>query len=281
MEEAEVELQDYLNILRKRGWIIILTACITAVSALGFSLVQTPKYKATAKLSVNPARADWGLANAAKTLLRNYTINMTTHKTAQKVIDRAQLDMSTDDLLSKVTVSSDESNLTLQVDAKDYDPVVAIQIAQTMAEVFIEGQTEWNNKQDKSDRIEVSLLDDVRDAPLFSPKKKINTLAGGIFGVLLGGVIILLLEWLESDILRTPGDVERHTRGLQSWYIQAKGPQIRPGATDQYADSFHRWLPGRRRGRRPGPHPVTSLVRNSLTRLHCSRRICNPAAKSL
>ncbi|TEU19433.1 MAG: hypothetical protein E3J21_03790 [Anaerolineales bacterium] len=209
MEEAEVELQDYLNILRKRGWIIILTACITAASALGFSLVQTPKYKATANLSVNPARADWGLANAAKTLLRNYTINMTTHKTAQKVIDRAQLDMSTDDLLSKVTVSSDESNLTLQVDAKDYDPVVAIQIAQTMAEVFIEDQTEWNNKQDKRDRIEVSLLDDVRDAPKFSPKIKINTLAGGIFGVLFGGVIILLLEWLESDILRTPGDVER------------------------------------------------------------------------
>jgi len=27
--------------------------------------------------------------------------------------------------------------------------------------------------------------------------------------VLLGGVIILFLEWLESDILRTPGDVER------------------------------------------------------------------------
>jgi capsular polysaccharide biosynthesis protein len=209
MEEAKVELQDYLNILRKRGWIIVLMACITAASALGFSLVQTPKYRATAKLSVNPARADWGLANAAKTLLRNYTINMTTHKTAQKVIDRAELDMSTDDLLSKVTVSSDESNLTLQVDAKDYDPVVAIQIAQTLAEVFIEDQTEWNNKQDKSDRIEVSLLDDVRDAPKFSPKNKINTLAGGIFGVLLGGVIILLLEWLESDILRTPGDVER------------------------------------------------------------------------
>lgn len=205
-----MELRDYLNILRKRGWIIILTACITATSALGFSLLQTPKYKATARLSVNPARADWGLANAAKTLLRNYTINMTTHKTAQKVIDRAQLDMSTDDLLSKVTVSSDESNLTLQVDAKDYDPVVAIQIAQTMAEVFIEDQTEWNQKQDKRDRIEVSLLDDVRDAPKFSPKIKINTLAGGIFGVLLGGVIILFLEWLESDILRTPGDVERY-----------------------------------------------------------------------
>ncbi len=204
-----MELQDYLNILRKRGWIIILTACITAASALGFSLVQTPKYKATAKLSVNPARADWGLANAAKTLLRNYTINMTTHKTAQKVIDRAQLDMSTDDLLSKVTVSSDESNFTLQVDVKDYDPVVAIQIAQTMAEVFIEDQTEWNQKQDKRDRIEVSLLDDVRDAPKFSPKTKINTLAGGIFGVLLGSVIVLFLEWLESDILRTPGDVER------------------------------------------------------------------------
>ncbi len=204
-----MELQDYLNILRKRGWILILTACITAASALGFSLMQTPKYKATARLSVNPARADWGLANAAKTLLRNYTINMTTHKTAQKVIDRAQLDMSTDDLLSKVTVSSDESNFTLQIDAKDYDPVVAIQIAQTLAEVFIEDQTEWNQKQDQRDRIEVSLLDDVRDAPKFSPKTKINVLAGGIFGLLLGSMIVLFLEWLESDILRTPGDVER------------------------------------------------------------------------
>ena len=209
MEEAKVELQDYLNILRKRGWIILLTACITAASALGFSLMQTPKYKATAKLSVNPARPDWGLVGAAKMVLRNYTINMTTHKTAQKVIDRAQLDMSTDDLLSKVTVSSDESDLTLQVDAKDYDPVVAIQIAQTLSEVFIEDQTEWNQKQDRQDQIEVSLLDNVRDAPKFSPKIKINTLAGGIFGVLLGGVIVLFLEWLESDILRTPGDVER------------------------------------------------------------------------
>jgi capsular polysaccharide biosynthesis protein len=209
VEEARVGLQGYLNVLRKRGWIILLTVCITAASALGFSLVQTPRYKATARLSVNPARADWGLANAAKTLLRNYTINMTTHKTAQKVIDRAQLDMSTDDLLSKVTVSSDESNLTLQVDAKDYDPVVAIQIAQTLSEVFIEDQTEWNQKQDRRDQIEVSLLDNVRDAPKFSPKIKVSTLAGGIFGVLLGGVIVLLLEWLESDILRTPGDVER------------------------------------------------------------------------
>jgi capsular polysaccharide biosynthesis protein len=209
MEEAKVELQDYLNILRKRGWIIILTACITAASALGFSLMQTPKYKATAKLSVNPARADWGLVGAAQNLLRNYTINMTTHKMAQKIIDRAELDMSTDDLLGKVTVSSDQSNFTLQVDVKDYDPVVAIQIAQTLSEVFIEDQTEWNQKQDRRDQIEVSLLDNVRDAPKFSPKIKINTLAGGIFGVLLGGVIVLFLEWLESDILRTPGDVER------------------------------------------------------------------------
>jgi len=238
MEEDKVELQDYLNILRKRGWIIILTACITAASALGFSLMQTPRYKATARLSVNPARADWGLANAAKTLLRNYTINMTTHKTAQKVIDRAQLDMSTDDLLSKVTVSSDESNLTLQVDVKDYDPVVAMQIAQTLAEVFIEDQTEWNQKQDQRDRIEVSLLDNVRDAPLFSPKKKINTLAGGIFGVLLGSVIVLFLEWLESDILRTPGDVERFIGLTVLGAIPALGGSG-PGASRQKGHRLH------------------------------------------
>ena len=55
----------------------------------------------------------------------------------------------------------------------------------------------------------MSILNDARQY-LFSPRKKINTLAGGIFGVMLGVVIAFFLEWLESDIVRTAEDVERH-----------------------------------------------------------------------
>jgi capsular polysaccharide biosynthesis protein len=35
-------------------------------------------------------------------------------------------------------------------------------------------------------------------------------LAGGLFGLLVGFVVVFVLEWLEADVLRTSEDVERH-----------------------------------------------------------------------
>ncbi|MGD8399082.1 MAG: hypothetical protein PVG11_09515, partial [Anaerolineae bacterium] len=60
-----------------------------------------------------------------------------------------------------------------------------------------------------SDRIYVSKVDDVRYAVVASPKWKFNTLAAGLFGAIVGGIIVFFLEWLQSDILQTPGDVQK------------------------------------------------------------------------
>ena len=103
-----MEIRDYLNILRKRGWIIIVLALLAAGAAFAISQVQTPAYKAKATVSVVPARPDWGLGNTAKDLLRNFAVNIKTHKTARQVIDAAQLDLSTYDLLAKVYIPEDE-----------------------------------------------------------------------------------------------------------------------------------------------------------------------------
>ena len=43
----------------------------------------------------------------------------------------------------------------------------------------------------------------------FRPQTTINTAAGGIFGLLLGALIVAALEWIESGLVRTPADVER------------------------------------------------------------------------
>jgi hypothetical protein len=52
-------------------------------------------------------------------------------------------------------------------------------------------------------------VDVIRDVPLASPKWKFNTLAGAVFGAIVGGIIVFFLEWLQSDILRTTADVEK------------------------------------------------------------------------
>lgn len=207
-----MEINDYLKILRKRGWIMLVVAVIAAASAFAFSKMQTPIYSASVKLSVVPARAtDWGSSNSLKDLLRNYAENIRTHTMAAVVIDRAQLDMDTTTLLGKLFVNPDSSTFTLEIEARDRDPKVAMDMVDTMAKVFIEDRDRWNQQQDKRDRIEVRMLDSVYNLGYeqYSPQTKINTLAGGLFGLLVGAIVIFFLEWLELDTIRTPADVER------------------------------------------------------------------------
>jgi len=204
-----VEIQEYFRILWKRGWIIVLVAFITVASAYGFSKMQMKEYKGSIKLQFRTARADWGLQNAAKGLLPSYREFITNDKTAAQVIDRLRLDMSNDSLLAKVTTSADEATFAVQIDARDHDPKIASDIARTFAEVFKEEQDTWNQQQDKRDQVHVYMWNEAR-VSLFKPRTKINTLAGGIFGLMLGVVIAFFLEWLESDIVRTAEDVERH-----------------------------------------------------------------------
>ncbi|MBI1879383.1 MAG: hypothetical protein HYR94_14390 [Chloroflexi bacterium] len=207
-----MEIKDYLRILRKRGWIMLVVAAIAAASAFGFSKMQTPIYSASVKLSVVPARAtDWGSSNSLKDLLRNYAESIRTHTMAAVVIDRAQLDMDTTTLLDKLFVNPDSSTFTLEIEARDRDPKVAMDMVDTMAKVFIQDRDQWNQQQDKRDRIDVRMLDSVYNLGYeqYSPQTRINTLAGGLFGLLVGAIVVFFLEWLEMDTIRTAGDVER------------------------------------------------------------------------
>jgi capsular polysaccharide biosynthesis protein len=203
-----VQLKDYLRIITKRGWIILLVAVITTGSALVFSRIQTPVYRSTIYLNVWPARLDWGLQQTIKGLMRNYTGTIASRDTAMKVIDRLQLDITPDELREKLTVTSIESDFLMQIDADDYDPLIARDIAQTTAEVFVERISVYMLDQDKAERVEVSIRDYALPGALHKPKWKINALAGAIFGIIIGGLVVFILEWLQADTLRTSEDVE-------------------------------------------------------------------------
>jgi capsular polysaccharide biosynthesis protein len=203
-----VQLKDYLRIITKRGWIILLVAVITTASALVFSRIQTPVYRSTIYLNVWPARLDWGLQQTIKGLMRNYTGTIASRDTAMKVIDRLQLDITPDELREKLTVTSIESDFLMQIDADDYDPLIARDIAQTTAEVFVERISVYMLDQDKAERVEVSIRDYALPGALHKPKWKINALAGAIFGIIIGGLVVFILEWLQADTLRTSEDVE-------------------------------------------------------------------------
>ncbi len=206
-----MQLKDYARVLLKRGWIIILLAVLAAGSAYVFSKLQTPVYRSTVTLSARPARpSDYGQSLAIKNLLRNYVQQMQSPALTQQVIDKQQLDMTPEKFVSLLNFNADESTLTISIEARHPIAAVAAGMAQTLSDVFISTHNQENLQIDQQDRILVKPLRNATSPVIFSPKTSINTLAGAILGALIGVVIIFALEWVESDIVRTAEDIERH-----------------------------------------------------------------------
>lgn len=204
-----MELRDYARILRQRGWLILLMAGLTAVSVFGFSKMQTPMYESNLRLLVLPVRSDFGNVNAAKELLRSYEQWLYSRYRAQDVINNMQLDMTAGELLGDVKVASESSSFVIQLAVENSNPDLANDIAREWGNLLIHRQTENNDKLQKEDRIDIEFLDDPQ-AGLDRPKTKINTLAGAVFGALLGVILVFALEWIQSGTVHRREDVERY-----------------------------------------------------------------------
>ena len=202
-----MNLNYYARILIRRGWILVLAMVITAGAAFALSKVQTPVYRATQLVLLQPARNDYGLTEVLRILLRSYVVYLNTDTQAAAAIDRLQLDMTPGDLRRYTTISSDPTQLIVQIDVDMQDGPQAARIATELGRLLVEYRTEDNRDLQREDRID-ALLIDTATYGLHSPKTRINVLAGAVLGLLLGGVVVFALEYLESNILRRRDDVE-------------------------------------------------------------------------
>jgi capsular polysaccharide biosynthesis protein len=208
-----MELSDYFRILRQRGWIIVVVAIVAAVSAFGFSKLQRPIYKSSMQVTVLPARNDLGLAQTTKQLLRAYVTIMDTKNWAARVLQHFEqsgtpLDMTPEQLKNNVVIASFEDKNVIQIDVKNGDGEMGNRIAYAWALEFQDWRNQENDKVRKEDRVDVVMGDNPTYSK-FRPQTTINVAAGGIFGLLLGALIVAVLEWLEAGIVRTPADLER------------------------------------------------------------------------
>jgi capsular polysaccharide biosynthesis protein len=203
-----MELRDYLRILRKRGWIIILTTLLTAAAAWGFSQMQTVEYKSTINVFVRPDRIDNGTLLATKQILRGFVRYIDSENFAQRVINAIGLDMLPGVLKGRVTIASKDEDYIIQIDVVDTDPAQSERIALEWASQFVAWRKLDNNEQRKEDRVSADIVQNPTTGK-FRPQTTLNVVAGAIIGLLLGVVIVFFLESIESNILRSPDDIER------------------------------------------------------------------------
>ncbi len=205
-----MDLRAYLDILWRRGWIILQVAVLAGVGAFGISLKQTKIWEATVHISAVPAIPDSSATDTAQDFLTNFVDDIDTQDMASQVIARAQLDMTPGDLLGKITVSAVPEDFLIRIDGRDQDPQVATQIVSTMAQIFTNKWVAYYNTQDEADRIAVKIVDSVIEPVVYRPVPLESAAAGLVMGALIGVLIVLALDWMEGDILATPATIQRY-----------------------------------------------------------------------
>ena len=203
-----MSLMEYGRIIIRRGWILLLLAAIAAGSAYFLSKRQSPIYRSTQLVLISPARNDFGLDQASKSLLPSYVVFLDSEDRAREVITQLQLDMTPGQLRSNTTVAADLSRRVIQIDVELADGNLANDVARTWGELLIQWRNAENQRVRLEDRINAVLPDSARFGQI-RPRPVVNALAGAILGVLLGSVFVFILEYLESSIMRRREDVER------------------------------------------------------------------------
>lgn len=203
-----MSLIDYGRILFRRGWIMLLLAAIAAVSAYALSQIQTPLYRATQLVLIQPARADLGLAEGLLREINSYQVFLSSSERAQEVIDALQLDMLADSVLGATQITVNRENLTVQIDVTLENGDLAAQVARQWGDLFAEYRERDNQTRRQEDRVR-AILPDKAIYTLYSPRTALNVIAGAVLGFLVGGVLVFVLEYLESAIVHRREDVER------------------------------------------------------------------------
>ena len=203
-----MKLSDYVRIMRRSGWIVLLAMVIAAGSALVFSKLQTPVYRSEQKILIEPARNDFGLTQTLVVLLNSYAEWLSTNSLAQQVIDALKLDMTPGQLVADTLITPDRNNDLLNVDVSMTDGNVANDVARTYGVLF----NQWLDKQNQpltlDSRINAELLD-MPSYALIRPTTQVNVLAGALLGLLIGGAAIVTIETINANIVRRAADVER------------------------------------------------------------------------
>lgn len=202
-----MNLTEYVRILVRRGWIMVLLALISGGSAYYLSQQQTPVYRATQRVVIQPSRADLGLAEASIRLLNSLVVIMDSEQIAAEVIEELNLDMTPGQLKSNVTLAPDQLRLVIQIDAKNGDPAVASAVARAWGQKLKDYREAANQLVRREDRVD-AVLPDLPSVGQDAPRPRILGAAGAILGLIVGGVVVFMLEYVESSIIRRREDLD-------------------------------------------------------------------------
>jgi capsular polysaccharide biosynthesis protein len=205
-----MELSEYLEVLFRWGWVIVLVTALCAGGAIGLGKLQTPRYTSLVELNVTPARLDLGLSQTVTNLLRNYASGIQSESMARRVIERLALQgWDAANLRSHIKAEAVENEYKIKIEVTDPDPAFAKRVAQATAELLISDVQAFAAKQDPLDRLTATMLNGgAQTATRTWPKNRLLAFLGLGGGLVLGLLAALVLEWSRVELVQSAQEAE-------------------------------------------------------------------------
>lgn len=206
----EINLQEFLYNLRKKIPVLIIATLIGAIlGGVNLIFMTKPMYESSTTLILVKSNSE---SNSSITqtdivlnqkLIGTYSEIIKSRSVAKEVIDSLGIDMSVEELISSITVSSKTDTEILKITVRNHDNNIAPKIASTLANVFTKKVKEIYDINN------VAIIDEAE-----VPTKPYNTNSLktiGIFtiGALLVTVLFIFVVTYFSNTVKDEEELER------------------------------------------------------------------------
>ena len=208
-KEIEINVQDLLRYLKKNILKLILIPLLTAALAFGFmTFFATPQYESQSMIYITSSGGGTVVQNmlsslqAGSALTSDYKTLATSKPILEQVIRELNLDMTYEELKSKVTTENPDNTRILTIKVRDPKPRNAKRIVDKLTEV------ERNRIADVMDveRPNVIQWGDLQKEPVSpSPLKVAIITALGTLVLLIG---FFMIRFIQKDNIISVEDIE-------------------------------------------------------------------------
>ncbi|MBE6598152.1 MAG: hypothetical protein E7638_01780 [Ruminococcaceae bacterium] len=204
-EEIEIDLLHLLGLLWKKAWIIVLSMILLASAFFSYSMFMvTPQYKSTAMMYVNNSTLTVGSTSigfssgqltAARSLLDTYVVILKTRTTFEKVIEKADLDLTYKQLQGMVSASAVNETDVFSITATSSDPAEAELIVDTIVEILPDRIADIVDGSSVR-VVDHAILPTTRSSPSYTKYAMI----GMVVGLIASAAVVIIIDLMDTSV---------------------------------------------------------------------------------
>jgi Mrp family chromosome partitioning ATPase/capsular polysaccharide biosynthesis protein len=208
LQPSESALRQYLQVLKRQAWLVILVPLVTLGAIVANLERQEPVYRASAKIGIGEARGILPSEFVDQSTIRTMANFMEGNTVARGVIDDTGLNTSPEKFHKKLKVAAlpDVSGLDVSYDSTN--KLLALDVVRSMLRNFtkvVDAEFGVAEKGERPTPGEFSIIIREVDRPhvlpdAVSPKYGTNIIFGFIAGLALGILLAVAREALDSRI---------------------------------------------------------------------------------